>query len=94
VSARIAFTLFTHPICIGCQEAHARLEQFAAEHPEVQFEVRSLAGRSGKELAKQWRGNAVPTLIVGNDPDARVTGVPSRETLDELLRAEMDRPES
>ncbi len=85
MSGKIHAVLFTHPTCVGCGEAYRRLESYSKEHETVEVEVQSLAGEEGKLLAKKWRVNTVPTIIVDDDPDFRIMGVPKPDTLHNLI---------
>ncbi len=78
---KVTLALFTHPVCSGCSEAYDRVQAFARDREDVAVELYSLAGRSGRELARRWKVDLVPTVIVGGDPDHRIEGVPKRETL-------------
>jgi hypothetical protein len=87
VRGQVTFALFTHPLCSGCSEACDRVQAFARGREDVEVELYSLAGRSGKELARRWKVDSVPTVIVGGDPDHRIEGVPKHETLTAALVA-------
>ncbi|MCP4204053.1 MAG: hypothetical protein GY769_19220 [bacterium] len=81
MKGKVTLALFTHPVCSGCSEAYNRVQAFARDREDVEVEFYSLAGSSGRELARRWKVDSVPTVIVGGDPDHRIEGVPKRETL-------------
>ncbi len=78
---KVTLTLFTHPVCSGCSAAYDRVQAFARDREDVEVELYSLAGSSGRELARRWKVDSVPTVIVDGDPDHRIEGVPRRGTV-------------
>ncbi len=56
---KVTLALFTHPVCSGCSEAYDRVQAFAGDREDVTVELYSLAGRSGRELARRWKVDLV-----------------------------------
>jgi len=83
---RISAVLFTHPTCIGCGEAIRQMKAFADQHDVLDFEVQSLAGKSGMILAKKWNVQSVPTIVFNNDPIVRIVGIPSMELIESKVQ--------
>ncbi|GBD18127.1 hypothetical protein HRbin27_00619 [bacterium HR27] len=75
--------LFTHPICQGCTEALALVEQLARSEPALEVEVISLATPRGRTMAQEAGVVVVPTLVVDGE---RFVGVPSWEELCTLVQ--------
>jgi len=76
--------LFTHPICHGCAEALAVVQQLAAEEPTLAVEVVSLASAAGRRAAQEAGVVVVPTLVIDGE---RIVGVPTLEELRARIRA-------
>ncbi|MCX2726772.1 thioredoxin family protein [Thermomicrobium sp. 4228-Ro] len=76
--------LFTHPICHGCTEAVAVIQQLASEEPSLVVEVVSLATPAGRAAAQEAGVVVVPTVVIDGE---RIEGVPDLEELRARLRA-------
>lgn len=86
MKSKIKVVLFTHPTCTGCRETYRRFEQWEKERDDLSFKVQSLAGPRGHALAEKWHIRSVPTVIFNDDPELRITGIPRRQTMEEMLR--------
>ncbi len=85
MSEKIKAILFTHPTCVGCGESIRRMQQWAGERDDLDFEVMSLAGASGHAQAAKWHIHSVPTIIFDNNPHYHIMGIPSRETFERMM---------
>lgn len=61
-----AVELFTHPTCIGCQEALTALRALERAGT-VALQVTSLGTPSGRERAEELGVTSVPTVRLGQD---------------------------
>ncbi len=86
MSRKIKAILFTHPTCVGCGESIRRMQQWAEERNDLDFEVMSLAGASGHAQAARWHIHSVPTIIFDNNPEYHIMGIPSRETFETMMK--------
>ncbi len=82
---KIRAVLFTHPTCVGCGETIRRMQEWEKERDDLKFEIMSLAGKSGHELARQWHIHSVPTLVFNNNPELHILGIPSRATFETMM---------
>ncbi len=63
---RASVELFTHPTCIGCQEALTALRQLERAD-EIALLVTSLGTASGRARAEELGVTSVPTVRIGGD---------------------------
>lgn len=76
----IEIELFTHPTCMGCQEALTALRALAREG-RLSLEVTSLGAPSGRRRATELGVSVVPTVRMGD----RYRLLERPEDLEELL---------
>lgn len=85
MSTKIRAVLFTHPTCVGCGESIRRMQQWERERDDLQFEIMSLAGKSGHELARKWHIHSVPTIVFDDNPAFSILGIPSPATFEAMM---------
>jgi glutaredoxin len=85
MSAKIHIVLFTHPTCVGCGESIRRMQRLEEEENDIDFEIMSLAGKTGQELGTKWHIHSVPTIVFNDDPENRIMGIPKPETINTIL---------
>jgi predicted DsbA family dithiol-disulfide isomerase len=85
MSHKIHIVLFTHPTCVGCGESIRRMQRLEKEENDIDFEIMSLAGETGKKLGEKWHIHSVPTIVFDDDPENRIMGIPKPETIQSIL---------
>ncbi len=81
---RVTLQVFTHPVCPTCPQAIRMAQELAAQRPEVEVRVVSLASERGRAEARAAQVLSVPTIIVGNGV-RRFVGVPRWRDLVEAI---------
>ncbi len=72
---RVTLQVFTHPVCPTCPQAIRMAQALAAQRPEVEVRIVSLASERGRAEAREAEVLSVPTIVVGKGV-RRFVGVP------------------
>lgn len=81
----IEVRVFTHPTCATCPNAIQMVQQLAAQDPQVEMKLISLATANGRTIARSLNVMSVPTVFVN---ETRFVGVPKWDNLLEAVRRE------
>jgi len=84
---KIPIQVYTHPTCLTCPQAIRLTQAIAAQDPDIDLRITSLATERGRQEAAAYHILSVPTILVGTSR-TRFTGVPTRAALLEAIEKE------
>jgi protein-disulfide isomerase len=84
---KITIQVYTHPTCLTCPQAIQLTQEVAAQDPDIDLRITSLASERGRTEAAAFDILSVPTILVGEQP-VRFTGVPARAELMQAIEKE------